>query len=451
MKKIKCLFALSTLLFFVLCFFTGCAGSGMDNIDSQELEDYEEDFIPENPELIDFVPAAQMLGDFSAAHAIEKIASLGSGNYAIKITGTITTDDIENLKTTMFTNTNRLIALDLSETTGITKLSERAFSKDGTDEDGYWCAYGVPLTAIILPECITELGDDCFQKCINLKAVIAPGVIILRSYAFNDCDALVTLKFAEVMDLMEESAIGWMGSITQITLNAKRIGTRMLSGCDKLTKVRIGPDVEEFDIEPFSDCCSIKQFIVVEENKHFKSVNGALYTADGTRLIRYPPALERTQFTLPAEVTVIDNWSFSYCKTEKVTLPNIKCIPYYAFFASQELQEVSIPVAEELGESSFEYCPTLNKIELPNSLKTIKGEAFSRSDGLRSLYIPSSVENMGPYVFSEWESNQTINCQCQEDSIPEGWNDCWNKEVNYINGEYVYPTIKAKINWGVNP
>ena len=470
MKKLKRLFALSTLLIFVLCNFTGCSGSSSgsgnpnkdgteqgaegqdpapdgsdDEEDGEDEDDEEDDGLPENPELKDLVPDAQMLGEFTAAQAIEKINSLESGNYAIKITGEITEDDIENIKTAMFTNTNRFIALDLSETTGLKKLQERAFSKTGTDEDGYWCAYGVPLTALILPECITEIGDSCFQKCINLKAVIAPGVIILRSYAFNDCDVLVTLKFADVMDLLEECAIGWMDSITTITLNAKRIGERMVSGCDKLTTVRIGPDVEFFDTEPFTDCCSVNEFIVLKGNKHFKSIDGALYTADGTELIRYPPALEKTEFTLPDEVTVIDNWSFSYCETKKVSLQKIKCIPEYAFFASQAIQEVSIPAAEEIEDSAFEYCPSLRKIQLPTSLKTIKGEAFSRSNGLKNIYIPSSVKTMGPYVFSEWSSEQTINFQCQEDSIPEGWDSEWNID-RFSNN-----IIPATINWGVDP
>ena len=155
MKKIKKLLALGTLIFFVLGSYTGCSnsssGSGKtdkdpaevvddgsgdedtedsddedgqdedDSGDDQEEKD-EENQLPEKPELSDLVPDAQDLGEYIAAEAIEKLDSMEGGNYAIKITGAITAEDIENLNVVMYTKMDRLIALDLRDTTGLTSL-----------------------------------------------------------------------------------------------------------------------------------------------------------------------------------------------------------------------------------------------------------------------------------------------------------------------------------------
>lgn len=471
MKKIKKLLALGTLIFFVLGSYTGCSnsssGSGKtgkdpaevvdngsgdedkgdnDEKDGQDKDnsgDEEEKKLTENPELSDLVPDAQELGEFTAAEAIAKIDSMESGNYAIKITGTITTEDIEDLRDVMFSKADRNIALDLRGTSGLTKLADRGFIKNGIDERGYNCLIGAPLSAIILPECITEIGDLCFYNCTKLKAIVAPGVTILRQQVFQDCKVLTILKFADEMELLEESAIAWVPSITEITLNAKKVGHRMLSGCDKLTKVIIGPAVEEFDDEPFTDCTTVKEFIVAEGNTHFKAVDGVLFTADGKHLIRFPPACNKTEYSLPAEVTSMNGYGFAYSKLKKVEIPGIKNIPEMAFFYANALSEVSMPIVETIGYGAFDGT-ALSSIKLPSTLKSIDRQAFGRLENLEYIYIPSSVTSMGKYVFYGW--GEKIQIYCQEASKPDGWDENWNKD----SWDDIF-IPDDKIHWGVNP
>ena len=440
MKKIKRLLSIGTLLFFVLGTYTGCSNSSSGSEKTEKdpvkvVDDGSGDEkkpVPKNPELSDFVPAAQNLGEFTAAQAIEKIDSLEGGNYAIKITGAITAEDIANLNTVMYKNMDRLIALDLRDTTGLTKLDSWAFSSvDKYDDEG-----GVPLSALILPESITEIDYDCFRSCKTIKALIAPGVKILRSYALADCKNLAIMKFADIMDLLEESSIGWNDAITEITLNAKHIGQRLVPGCEKLTKVIIGPDVEIMEDGPFHEIGKVKEIKVAKENTHFKDIDGLLYSADGTRFIRYPCAHEGKEFTLPDVVTIIDSDAFAYTHLEKVSLPNVSVITSCAFWSSS-IQEVSIPKATEIGYGAFYVCGSLNKLTLPNTVTKIGSNAFLHTFNLKSFFIPSTVTTIDYSAFYGWKNDQVINCQAA--SKLNDWDDNWNK------------SCECQINWGVNP
>ena len=65
--------------------------------------------------------------ELTVAETPEKIESLGSGSYTIKVSGAITASDITAIRDAMLTDDKREIALDLSETSGLTKLDEEAF------------------------------------------------------------------------------------------------------------------------------------------------------------------------------------------------------------------------------------------------------------------------------------------------------------------------------------
>ena len=44
---------------------------------------------------------------------------------------------------------------------------------------------------------------------------------------------------------------------------------------------------------------------MAEGNTHYKSVDGALMTADGKKLIAYPSLSEQTSFTIPAGTVTV--------------------------------------------------------------------------------------------------------------------------------------------------
>ena len=373
--------------------------------------------------------------DLKVEEAADKIKTLGSGSYTIKVSGAIKASDIEDIKNAMLTDNKRYIALDLSQTTGLTKLGEEAF----TSKDGIFYT-GAPLLSLVLPETVTEIGRYCFYNCNKMKTVYAPKVTTLKTGAFYVCESLNELTIADELDLIDSLAFGYCHAFSEITLNAKTIGNNVVAKSKGLSKIIIGPVVEEINNGAFQELVSLESFEVSKDNTHFKVDNGILYSSDGTRLIHYPAKLEATEFTASDKVTSIDEYAFAECNNlKKVSLPNVSVISDNSFQGDKSLTEVSIPKATKISGMAFYNCKELSSITLPDTLTYIGMYTFAYDTKITSIFIPLSVTTIKGDAFEYWTDKQTINCEAE--SKPSGWESDWS--------EYIYNTeAKATINWG---
>lgn len=431
MKKFKFLTLSITLSFAILFSLTSCIGQTPDKTPSKtnqnnsqtQKEEQESDLL-----LQSFT--------FTVQEAPEKITELDSGNYAIKVTGAITADDIEEIRDAMLTDDKRYIALDLSETSGLTKLDEEAFcikAKIGKT--------GAPLTALILPESVTEIGKNCFYGCKKMKSFTGKGVKVVNFGAFYVCSALTDIQLADEQTSIGDIAFGYCDSLTEISINAISVHEGFVSYTKKLAVVNIGPAVKNLNGLEMHENSILKTINVSPQNTNFKVIDGILYSADKSRLIRCPPALERTEIILDNTVTSIDKYAFAYCKNlKKITLTNISKLATCVFLSCPELTTVSLPIVERIDYMAFYRCEKLNSINLPDTLTYIGNDVFAYDKALSTIFIPASVTSMGETVFTNWSENQTINCEAS--SKPNDWDEKWNY--------YSYSSpAKATINWGV--
>lgn len=374
--------------------------------------------------------------EVTVAEAAAKIESLGSGSYTIKVSGAITAADIENIKNAMLTDQDRLIALDLSQTSGLTELGKEAF----TNKTGSLSYTGVPLTELKLPNSVATIGENCFYNCDKLTKFYAPGVTTLKTGALYTCDILSEVILADEMEKIENLAFGYCYKITELTLNAKTIGSNIVAGDRSLVTINLGPIVEKIAVGAFEEVKVLKTISVSPDNTNFKILDDLLYSADGTRLLRCPPALEKTEITLANTVTSIDEYAFGYCKNLKTAvLPNIEIISSKAFVFATSLTNVSIPKATKIDGMAFYRCESLSSITIPDTVTSIGMFAFAYDKALTSIFIPASVKSMSSEVFEYWTEGQTINCEAI--SKPSGWDNDWSI--------YSYNTpAKATINWG---
>ncbi|MCR5218166.1 leucine-rich repeat protein [Treponema sp.] len=93
----------------------------------------------------------------------------------VRVFGYINTDTIAAIKTALYTlyenKPTIRVKLDLSQTTGLTELPEKAFS-NGFNTDG--C---LALECISLPEGITKINNLSFCNCKNLTTVTIPSTV----------------------------------------------------------------------------------------------------------------------------------------------------------------------------------------------------------------------------------------------------------------------------------
>ncbi|MBO5287093.1 MAG: leucine-rich repeat protein [Clostridia bacterium] len=197
------------------------------------------------------------------------------------------------------------------------------------------------------------------------------------------------------------------------------IGNSAFRDCKKLKYIKIPKNVSTIDTDAFLYCKAIENIDVDPQNNHFKSVDGCLYSKDGTKLIKYASGKKDKTFIVPEGVIALGDSSLS---------------------SSPNLTEIMLPgTLETIGYSAMSSISGLKKIKLPSSLKSIEGYAFACSH-LTDIYIPSSVTKIGQLAFNS-STNLTIRCGAK--SKPSGYHKDWC----YDNVNYKQISVK----WGVAP
>jgi uncharacterized repeat protein (TIGR02543 family) len=153
----------------------------------------------------------------------------------------------------------------------------------------------------------------------------------------------------------------------------------------------------------FEDCDSLTSITVGGNNTAYQSIDGNLYTKDGTTLIQYARGKTATEFVIPDSVTTIGFEAFAYCDG----------------LTSVEIGDS----VTTIGERAFYDCDSLTSVVIGEGVTTIGNSAFYDCDGLTSVVIPDSVTSIGYNAFSYCDSLLII---CEAEEQPSGWAYSWN-------------------------
>lgn len=243
-----------------------------------------------------------------------------------------------------------------------------------------------------------------------LSANIKDGVTTIGSYAFYNCSELVTVTFPET--LVE---IGKPKSTTDT-------GCAFYS-CDKLNEIKLPEELKKIYYQSFRLCgltgtLTIPGSVEYIGNEAFSSLSSidTLILEDGIQCIGPGTSI------------------FSNCESlTNISIPDsVTEICGRTFFGCSSLNSVFLPNSvEKLGERCFSYCTRLELVtggeglkeienqcfaltsyysnskclsfDLPEGLEVIGSEAFNQSllnQGLSSVYIPSTVKEIGENAFA---------------------------------------------------
>jgi len=228
---------------------------------------------------------------------------------------------------------------------------------------------------------VTTIGEKAFDNCDKITSVTFPSTVTtIMQYAFYDCDGIKTLT---------------IGS------GVKTIGFYAFEYCVGMTSVTIPASVTSIEHGAFSDCYSLTKIEVNGSNTVYKSVNGILFSKDGTTLYTYPAGLSGS-YSVPSSVKTIESDAFSGCrKMTSIILPStVTKIGDYAFFDCSGLTSFNVPASvTRIGASTFERCIKLNNITLRDGLTSIGGNAFAYCSSLKNISLPETLITLGKETF----------------------------------------------------
>ena len=301
-----------------------------------------------------------------------------------------------------------------------------------------------------IPENVQGIGECAFYKCSKLASINIPRKVkVIGNCAFLKCNNLKTIdldvtnpyfRFSDnVLYAVNASFFKTFAANTEMTIynvlkNADTITDAVFVDCD-LKYVRIPKSIENIQSFAFSGCENIEKLIVDDDNPKFKSVDGIIFSADGSILYKLPATYGKTTYVIPFGVKQIAKYAFHDCTTiTQVIVPEtvetiedkgfsceslktitiegngLKSIGQWSFSHCESLTKINIPESVTyIGKYAFKECSKLEEITLPNNLKGIADDMFAECSSLKSIDIPPNVVYIGNNAFSGCTQLEQIN------------------------------------------
>ena len=241
-----------------------------------------------------------------------------------------------------------------------------------------------------LPDSLFELDIECFKEMKDLKEIEIPsGVTEIPFEAFGSCEKLERILLPTGIEKIDEYAFGWCYGLREIRFpeGLRELNVKAMCCCDNIERVYLPSTVDDACASAFNDLKHLEAIFVDENNKHYKSIDGVLYTKDLKRLIKYPRAKKEAEYKIPT---------------------GVKYISEYAFMEAKELETLSLPQGlERIGIDAFSCCKGIDRIELPDSIKSVSHGAFEGCNSLDEIVIPKDFQ-LDEESYDYWREDMKI-------------------------------------------
>ncbi len=166
--------------------------------------------------------------------------------------------------------------------------------------------------------------------------------------------------------------------------------------CSKLKILNIPASLKYIDCL-FERCSSLEAINVAKGNDNYSSIDGILFNAYGSSILRYPPNHPGTVYKITNTISQIAAHAFMNCdKLESITFPNtLTELPYEAFKNCDKLDNVTLPAKlRKISDSVFENCSCLKNITFSDNVikfgkDVLKGTPWLESQNNGPVYCGS--------------------------------------------------------------
>lgn len=203
------------------------------------------------------------------------------------------------------------------------------------------------------------LPSESFARRVKMETAILPdGLERIGDKAFYECSQLADIRIPESVTSIDEDAFLRCVSLVQLDLPAR---------------------LERLEPTATTGLRSLKRIDVPATNRFFKTVDGVLFSKDGSQLLRYPPKKRGATYTIPDGVLSIEQGAFEDCsELKKVAFSKgVQSVGYRAFAQCAKLEEVKTNAAlRSIGKNAFADCSRLKSGTFYPSLTYVGPNAF---------------------------------------------------------------------------
>ena len=303
----------------------------------------------------------------------------------------------------------------------VTKIGERAFYRCSRDSPVYNPIDRTyefnEINEISLPTNLTHIGDYAFYEVRTPKITLPQYLTEIGTGAFSNLSLLTRFDvheqnsnysslegvlFNKNQTTLIQYPIAKAGSVYEVPLTVTTILAGAFSG-PSLTEIIIPASVTDIGLiqkldsydsieSTFDDLTSLSRIQVNEQNPHFRSFEGVLFSKDMTTLITYPTKKRNTFYKIPDTVTKIADRAFYLS---------------YRYFDSSYLESIIVPSG--VTTISSRTFPSISSAIPEITSKPVKNIYFM---GDAPEFLTNGVAYGGPTLFyqpntSGWDNIET--------------------------------------------
>ena len=181
------------------------------------------------------------------------------------------------------------------------------------------------LETIELPDSLESLGGYAFDYTPWDEAQKEGPVYLEQVFYKYKGEMPEDTEFVvkEGTTILADYAFEYQDGLTSVTLpkGLKTIGRAAFNSASNLKEITIPASVSNIGESAFFGCDSLESINVDSANEHFSSVDGVLFSKDGTELIWCPKRVGDT-YEVPSTVKVIKRGAFATSGVENVVIRN---------------------------------------------------------------------------------------------------------------------------------
>ncbi|MBQ4515106.1 MAG: leucine-rich repeat domain-containing protein [Anaerolineaceae bacterium] len=278
------------------------------------------------------------------------------------------------------------------------------------------------IQSVSLPEGLGSLGDLVFQGDVKLQNIILPdGIVHIGINPFDRCDSLTEIVFSgdNPYYFTEEGVLFDRRNTTLTAYPAGKTDTEYVipewvteialaafSENNYLKEITIQDAVAVMNGNPFCGCLSLTKINISLFNRMFEMHSGALYNTHELELIAYLWGSDADSYTVQRGTRSIGQESFyKHAELKKINLPQTVVTIKDAAFAESGLTSINIPDSViSLGNNTFSGCPDLKNVTLPSGLTWLGRYVFSECTALKSISYPKGLDSIGEGAFYQCTS-----------------------------------------------
>ena len=256
------------------------------------------------------------------------------------------------------------------------------------------------IKELIFQSGLKTIGISAFSGCTNLRKVVLPsGLTTISSSAFGSCPALLEVYNLSSLYLgkgtTSNGSIAYKALVIHNSLEQQSIYVKDSAG---------------YVFAHYLD----KNYLVCYEGDELELTLPSSFTYNSDEYTSYMinsyafAGSDITKVTIPSSVTNIGTAAFRLCqKLKDITInPGVTEIASYAFY-SCPFESIEIPNTVTVLDEIFPCCYSLKSVILPNTITTIKTNAFRLCDSLSAVYFKGTKAEWDAIAITE-DGNSTL-------------------------------------------